>query len=230
LFLIVELLAVRWIAESMSIGGVAQIGGFLIYLVSYVPALIGMGAMAIFCLTIFQDTSNGHDRIQNWPEFSIMDWAISLLFIAAAFFVAGLPGALFSTALTSIGAPAIVTPLLFFPGLFILFPPVLICMLEAGTITEPISAPMLRSFGPLAKFWGTFYGLSIGLGILGAVVVPFAVAGHILFLVPGAILMTVVPFLYFRLLGRMAMMYRDYVFATTPDEDDDSPSQRHVLQ
>jgi len=44
-------------------------------------------------------------------------------------------------------------------------------------------------------------------------------------------LLTALPFIYFRLLGRMAMMYRDYMAATSPDEEEESgPVVRHVIQ
>jgi DNA-directed RNA polymerase subunit RPC12/RpoP len=221
LIFVVEILALAVIVNLASEGGVAQIGALLIYLAAYIPGIAATAAMAVFCMTVLQDTANGQDRIESWPEFSFLDWIANLWYLVAAFFVAGLPGALFTTLFTTLGLPVIVTPIFFFPSLFVFFPPVLISMLEAGTVTEPISKPMLRSFAPLGKFWAIFYGLSMTLGMAWVVMIVLSMMHWVATLL-FAFALTAIPILYFRLLGRMALMYRDFVLATTPDDEEET--------
>jgi hypothetical protein len=89
---------------------------------------------------------------------------------------------------------------------------------------------MVRSFLPLRWFWIQFYLLSLAVGFTGLVVLYLTLRWGSLAMLPGAALLTVLPFIYFRLLGRMAMMYRDYVAATAPDEEEPGPAVRHVIQ
>jgi hypothetical protein len=235
LLVVVELYAMTLITELSQSGNAAGvIGGFLIYVMAFLPGIFCFLLIAMFCFTIVQDTANGQDKIESWPEFSMFSWFESALYFGAAFFLGGLPGALLGGALSGLGVSFWVSywisPLILLVSLVILFPPILISMLEAGSIMEPISAAMLRSFKPLLKFWVQFYLLSLGIAFAGLVIFNVTFSSSWLML-PGAALLTALPFIYFRLLGRMAMMYRDYMAATAPDEEEESgPVVRHVIQ
>jgi hypothetical protein len=89
---------------------------------------------------------------------------------------------------------------------------------------------MMQCFAPLARFWLRFYLLSLAIGIAALVIFNFAFTFGWFTMLPAAAILTALPFLYFRLLGRMAMMYRDYVAAVTPDEEESGPAVRHVIQ
>jgi hypothetical protein len=207
--------------------------GFGIYLLAFLPGVFCFLLAAMFCFTIVQDTANGQDKIESWPEFSMFSWFESALFFGAAIFLAGLPGSLLSGTLSAVGVSFWVSfwisPLVLLTSLVIFFPPILISMLESGSVMEPMSAAMLHSFSPLRKFWLQLYGWSFAIGVFGLVVfnVMFTWAWLML---PGAAILTALPFVYFRLVGRMAMMYRDYIAAITPDEEEPAPVVRHVIQ
>lgn len=207
--------------------------GFIVYLMAFLPGIFCFLLTAMFCFTIVQDTANGQDTIESWPELSLFSWFEAAIFFGAAFFLAGLPGALLGGALSGLGVSFWVSywisPLILLTSLVILFPPILISMLEAGSIMEPMSAAMLRSFSPLLKFWLQLYGWSLAIGFFGLVVFNVAFSSAWLML-PGAAILTALPFVYFRLVGRMAMMYRDYMAAITPDEEEPGPVVRHVIQ
>lgn len=236
LLIMVELWAIDMMLSAMAVGGYAIVGGFLIYLAAFLPGLGALLSLSMFCFTIVQDTANGEEHVVSWSELSWFSWIESTVFFAAAFFVAGLPGALLAAGFLSLGAHPTMTPFLLLPSLVLLFPPVLISMLEAGSVMEPFSMAMLRGYVPLFRFWRTFYLLSLALGLLGLVVVNTHFgdfnAWRTLTLAPTAILCTALPLVYFRLLGRMAMMYRDYMHSIAPDEEDDRPAatKRYVVQ
>lgn len=215
-------------------GAASLVAALFIYLPAFVVGILAFVTTAMFCLTIVQDTANGSERIESWPEMSMYAWFESALYFGAASFIAGLPGALLSGAFSTLGFPwwldMLMSPMLLMTSLVILFPPILISMLEAGSVMEPMSLHMLRSFSPLRKFWIQFYLLSLAIGFVAVVVFHLAFSFGWLTLVPGAVVLTLIPFLYFRLVGRMAMMYRDYMAAITPDEEESGPVVRHVIQ
>jgi len=221
-------------SEGGLLGAVSQISALFIYLPTFFFGIVAFLMTAMYCFTIVQDTANGQDKIESWPEFSMYAWFESAMYFAAAFFLGGLPGALLSVFVSLLGLPSVLemlmTPLLVMTSLVLLFPPVLISMLEAGSVMEPMSMHMLRSFSPLRKFWITFYLLSLAIGFVGIIVFHIAFNFGWFTMLPGAALLTFLPFLYFRLLGRMAMMYRDYIAAITPDEEEPGPVVRHVIQ
>jgi hypothetical protein len=207
--------------------------GFVIYLMAFLPGVFCFLLTAMFCFTIVQDTANGQDKIESWPESSMFSWFESATFFGAAVFLAGLPGALLSGALSALGVSFWISfwisPLILLISLIVLFPPILISMLESGSVMEPMSAAMLRSFSPLRKFWLQLFGWSLAIGFFGLVVFNVTFS-WVWLMLPGSAILTALPFVYFRLLGRMAMMYRDYIAAITPDEEEPGPVVRHVIQ
>jgi len=221
---------------SGALGAIAQIVGLLIYLAAFLP---GFFAAAIICatsLTILEETANGRDTVEGFGEFLSFDWLGGAFYVAAAGFLSLLPAGFLVLLLSCVGVPAILTAIVLYPTAFVLFPPMLLSMLETDSVTVPLSKDMLRSFVPLLRFWTTFFLLVLALGFVGIVAV---VAGY--FLVPwvgifslaiSAAVITAIPFLYFRLLGRMAMVYRDYVLATSPDEEeeDDEKDPGYVIR
>lgn len=231
LLVMAEFYALSQVMAFFADGGIgAIVTGFLLYLMAFLPGVLCFVLIAMFCFAIVQDTANGQDKIESWPELSLFAWFESALFFGAAIFLSGMPGALVAGGLMCLGAPPWVSLLLPMSLLF-LFPPVLISMLEAGSVMEPLSASLTRSFIPLRKYWLQFYAWSLGIGILGLMVLSFSFSFGVITMLPGAATVTMLPLIYFRLLGRMAMMYRDYVAATSPDEEESTgPTVRHVVQ
>jgi hypothetical protein len=219
LLMLLSLLAMQMVDAALAAEGYAQVVAFFLFMIAFVPMLLGLLVMAVFCLTVFQDTANGNDRIEGWLRFSPFEWAGASVYFLAAMFGAGLPGAITSAVLTTFVPSPLLSLLLILPSLFLLFPLFFISMLEAGTVAEPLSGNMIKSFVPLARFWRTFYLLTFLLGLVGLVLNWFTYLWPPVTLVIGAVLFAALPFLYFRLLGRMAMVYRDYVFATSEDDD-----------
>jgi hypothetical protein len=240
LLVIGELWAIGFVtdmlARSHETGGIeaamGQIAALLIYVPAFAIGIFTFVVTAMFCFTIVQDTANGQDKIESWPEMSLWGWVEATIYFGAAFLIGGMPGALLSAAVSTLGfwVQYWLTPLFLVASLVLLFPPVLISMLESGSVMEPMSRTMLQSYSPLRRFWMQFYALGLAIGFVAVVIFNFCFLRGWFTMLPGAALLTVLPFIYFRLLGRMAMMYRDYVAAITPDEEDDGPVVRHVIQ
>ena len=218
----IELWAIDYIFRSFRADAGSQIMA-LFALVGLMIAVLPTLAIAVACwMSMLEDTANGYQRIVRWPDFFSYEWMGGLFYLLAAVTIAGAPALPVALLFNLIGLPTVLTPFIFYPCVFLLFPLIMLSMIENDSVTVPMSKQMLGSLKPLARFWGQFYLRSFGIGLLGVIAFSLSTWQGWLTIVPAAIIVTAVPILYFRMLGRMAMMYRDYVAATSPGEDDDT--------
>src|SRR5262245_55327144 len=52
-------------------------------------------------LAIVEDTANGHDQVEGWPDWSVGDWIFNSLYVPVAAFITGLPGIFLASMLIS---------------------------------------------------------------------------------------------------------------------------------
>jgi len=175
------------IAMSMGVGG----------LIGFILAVAG----SVRLLTVLGDTACGYDDVENWPEPPYIDWMLESLFVINAAVLAAMPWFVV-TRLFDCGAAA---PMLLVGGSLLLFPIVLLAMLEANSPVWPFSSLLAQSLIRVRWVWGLFYAESAvltvavgGLAVAAVVWVPYA--GPFL----AAVLLTTALMIYFRLLGRLA--------------------------
>ncbi len=153
------------------------------------------------CLAILQDTAEGCDEVENWPEGQFFEWLFDASYVLSATLLA-----------TAVGLG--VTRLVGWLGYswwpiwvivsWVTFPLVLMSMLEAGSPLLPFSWPIMRSMLLVWWAWLIFYveatlvvGVGVGLGAL--VTIPTHYWGS-----PVALALAVtVLMIYFRLMGRL---------------------------
>jgi len=164
--------------------------------------LIWLVAMSAHALAIVHDTSYGYDAIVTWPGSVWLDWALEVIYVVNSLAISGLVAAAIVKLLQVLGQPA---PLVVPATIFLLFPVVLLSMLEAGSCLVPITWPIARTMLVLAWAWSLFYIEAAVVAAtaggpawfafhtrnapLAACTAPLVVAGLIV---------------YFRLLGRLA--------------------------
>ena len=153
-------------------------------------------------LAIAQDTGEGNDQVEAWPEPVFTDWAFDFLYVVDSFVVALLPGVVLARVLAIAEQPYWMA----IPGsLFFLFPVVLLSMLEAGSPIVPVSASVVASLFSMAWAWVVFYVESAMLlagflafsGVVSYFIGPWGV-------IPIAVVWVWVLIVYFRLIGRVA--------------------------
>jgi hypothetical protein len=220
--------------DDADIGAEHILGLFMLMamLLSMIPSLM---ALSSFSLAIFEDTANGSKEINSWPAFNLMEWAQGSMYFLGALGVSGLPG--FLVGLFMYGyynAPIDISLLFFLPVLYLswylFFPIVFISMLETGTILEPFSPSILPSMLPLKFPWLAFYGTSfiVSFGSL-VCLVPMLYFGYtsenffmgLPLLIPSAFIITAFPLIYFRFVGKIALIYREYMGTVEIEEEDE---------
>jgi hypothetical protein len=153
---------------------------------------------------VFEETSNGHDRIEVWPEPTWRDWMVDMM---AAVWIGAIPFAISYGTAKAAAVEEIPLSYVMIPMLFFLYPISYFSALEANSIWVPITLPILRSLIQWWWCWLLFYLLSgaIVFGTLALAVYqleqPGAYAGPVFLLAPVIPAATII---YFRLLGRLA--------------------------
>lgn len=187
-----------------------QTGIGLGYLVMAAGMLYTMGfvcIMAVFfslwisssALKIVIETANGADRIEQWASEDFLDWAFEALYFVNSVVLSLLVG----WGIQAL-APEFPADLTVIGSLFLLFPVILLSMLETGSAMNPISPAVLKSLFVQGWGWLGFYALAaMLLAVVAAVVLGlwlwigfWAIFASSLVIVPALMI-------YFRLLGRL---------------------------
>ncbi len=156
----------------------------------------------VHCLVILRDTAYGYEQVEAWPDGLFVDWALDSFFVLVALALSVLPGIGLGAVVRSPGLPPWSFPA---ASVLVLFPIILLSMLEANSLSVPLSGWVCRSWIRKWWAWGLFYletlgpAAAIGLVIRGlqAEFVPMALAVLAPFIVAALMI-------YFRLLGRLA--------------------------
>lgn len=186
-----------------SAGGVGTVAGMMLFRAATTFAIIYVIPLSACMLAIVQDTANGMDQVESWPDWSVGDWFGPALYLPAAAFVAAFPGMVLASFLMMSEVPALVPPIPVVLCLVAFFPPVLFSMLVEGSMLAPFSSHTLRSFSSAGDGWMLFYVYTLPLGLFGAMGLGVMVTGGLVWGLIGAVLAISIAFLYCRILGRM---------------------------
>jgi hypothetical protein len=181
---------------------------------SSILSALMIGGASPCLVAITQDTANGNDAVESWPDWNIAEWFFQAMMIPAALLLAGIPGGILSSALLAMGHagllyapfPILMSELMFFPIVFG-------SMLAEGSFV-PLSRPILTSLSRKGDGWLLFYLASIFLGMMLAgslALIELGVQAGTIIVAPfAAVLWVTATILYFRLLGRLLWYVQSY--------------------
>ncbi|TWU42943.1 hypothetical protein Q31b_19770 [Novipirellula aureliae] len=177
--------------ESKIIIPASYIGGFFLC------------AIVISCgFAILQSVANGEERVTDWPIFDFYAWMEPLFVAFSAFGFSAVPVWFLCQWLFGPGLMAVAITML---SLYILFPFVLLSMLDMGNPFTPFSAEVSRSITNSHEAWGGLYftaGIMFFLLLvfygMCTTIAPQAAAVMTVFVTIGC------AFLYFAMIGRLA--------------------------
>ncbi|MBC8353447.1 MAG: hypothetical protein H8E66_15720 [Planctomycetes bacterium] len=219
LVLFVVLGAIQAAIVSANEGPQSQFMSVLYRMFAIPVGAVFLTNLAVSLLGILQDTANGKDQIESWPDINFLDWLGDAFYMSSGLFIAVFPACFIAKLLNLAGAPDalfwLVSILGSAAGIIALFPFVLVSMLESGSPLAVVSTPIRRSLRLACGSWIVFTimaTLLVGVGLcLAAVRIlwpDYAVMNFIL-----AVLLIVVFALYFRLLGRLTWCCDEAVLA-----------------
>ncbi|HIQ22505.1 MAG TPA: hypothetical protein EYH34_14875 [Planctomycetes bacterium] len=217
-------------AEAMALAATGE-GKALFLAMGYFGLLGVLGGITItvacpLLLTVLQETAAGKDRIEAWPDTVWLDWLLESLYFASA---AG-ASALVATALSKLVGSASFD--FYLVVILLLFPPLLLSMLAAGTPWNPLYGAVWKSYLTAPWAWGIFYVESI---LVMMAARWLSVLAHRLGgwfgLVALSPLLAALLIVYFRLLGRLAWVCSGAsAIGTTkpPASSDELPYERFI--
>jgi hypothetical protein len=187
--------------------------------VGAVLSLVWLTMLFLFGMSLFLETANGKDRVENWIPFNLefgfsyFGWTFLILFIS------GFPGFLVWQGV-SFFLPEKESQLmiLHFICQFLCFPIFFLCVIESDTFLGNFPRKTFTSLGTQFLLWLRFYVTSIilaivpvtifcGLIVAGTALDEYGIMHSLLYYLVAAILLTFSGYfvlLYFRLLGNIA--------------------------
>ncbi len=187
-------------------------------------SLLFGGLLLANAFAVLQAVANGQEKVEEWATFDPMGWIGNLLLTVVAMGVAAGPAFGFAHFVLPGGMLTLGLSML---SLYVLFPIVLLSMLESESVFVPFSADVTKSVSQVPGQWGAAYFASGGLFL--AVFFMLLVAGVCPPLVAAGLLVvtTVIgTFAYFGILGRLAYGIGQSINALPMDNDIERIRQR----
>lgn len=223
IFVLVESAGSDLRSAGFQAGGIA-IGALLLIAPAVLFAFIWIAMTWAVGSAILEDTAAGMNHIENWPESLVLDDLPTLVCPGVATFLAAVP-ALAIHYLSKNGAPQI----RFLEPVFVvlLFPFLLLSILETGSVFVPISKPVYRCVRKRPGTWVWFYVESTAiLGAAAWITTELWLRGAWWRFALAATLATAAIIVYFRLLGRLGLVCANQALEWTADEDAAADEER----
>lgn len=165
---------------------------------------------------ILFSVANDTDRVEDWPTVDPTSWFETLALVIAATAISVGPAYAISMLFS---VPTIMTLSLVMFCVYAAFPIILLSMLDMGTVTMPFSPDVSKSLMRCQEDWGIFY---FATGVLFATLYAYFVfsSGGPVAVGLGVVLSIIAAFLYFAILGRLAIAISGVVELTTLEKPD----------
>jgi DNA-directed RNA polymerase subunit M/transcription elongation factor TFIIS len=221
---------VHWVALSViaSIPAVIALSfDSTILILGLFPAGFFLGVLVVSCgFAILHAVANHEDSVSEWPTLDPLAWFGQLFITVAATSIAAVP--IWAVCQVVMGTSLIGLAITMI-SIFIVFPFVLLSMLDMNSVFVPFSPEVARSISKCQEDWGGFY-FSSGL-LFVALFLTFAMAASMTPAV-GAVVSIVggigVTFAYFAMIGRLAYAIGQAVNAPPREDEIDSSSEGNV--
>ncbi|WP_164102747.1 hypothetical protein [Candidatus Laterigemmans baculatus] len=177
--------------------------GHPVVLIISLALLVVYGSLVVACgFSILESVAGGQRRVDEWPVFNPAEWIGHALIALAAIALSGLPGAVLGY---PVFGPHLGSVALVMFSIYLLFPYVLLSMLDNGTPFMPVSGEVTKSVTRCKDAWGSLYFssmllfffqfvLTAGLSLMPAVAAVFF----------NSVLWVGLVFVYFAMIGRLA--------------------------
>jgi hypothetical protein len=225
----IELAAVHYAQKLYAVeSGPPQFLASMLFVFTLIFGVPAFANWSVSMLAILQDTAGGKDEIESWPDLNFLDWILDAIYLPAALFAAALPGLAVGEILTMAAGGSLVAalPMAVAASLFLLFPVLMMSMLEAESPIGIFSSPVARSLSVATHRWIQFYGLAAALCLIAFGIWQVRRLEYLLLNFFAAVTTVVAGMIYFRLLGRLTWCCQEAVAEAENREeadDDDAP-------
>jgi DNA-directed RNA polymerase subunit M/transcription elongation factor TFIIS len=198
--IILPLQAIRWMAGD----GTSQFTAVIAFVVTVVLLLFWYAYFSATSLFVLQQSADGHDRFEDWPDAEISEWIVEGVYVLAAIFYALAPGIGLGVLWNLAGGTITGRLWLAAISLFVMFPVVQLSLLEGTTLTSFLTRPIMVSLREHFGLWLIFYAETGCLVLLMVVLQLLLPLGVNVSTIMAATIWMFGVMIYFRLLGRLA--------------------------
>lgn len=197
---------VYWIALS-------ALGAFPAMIAVVIPSpIISVGILAaafvylmlVVCcgFAIMESVAGGEKTVSEWPVFNPADWIGQCFVAISALALSSLPGAVMGLLVFGPGLALLATSLF---SIFVIFPFVILSMLDNGSVFMPVSGEVTKSITRCTETWGGVYFSSMLLfGAYFLAVALFSTMPPVVGVFFDCFLSVGLIFVYFSMLGGLA--------------------------
>lgn len=211
-----KMAAGAWLVQGVGVIALSQVraidqtGVGLGYLVMAAGMLYAIGFVSVVAvalsfwisssaLKIVTETANGVDRIEQWASEDFVDWLFEALYLVNSVVLSLMVG----WGIQAL-APRLPADLTVGVSMFVVFPILLLSMLETGSAMNPISPALLKSLFLQWWAWLGFYALAaMLLAAVAAVLLGLWLWLDLWSIFPSSFVIAPALMVYFRLLGRL---------------------------
>lgn len=211
-----------WLGLALlgSIPGVLAVmtGNPMVLLATAVLSLL-YGAFVLVCgFAILEAVAGGERRVDDWPIFSPVDWFGPCVTTLVALALSALPGVMLAV---PIFGQSLATVALVLFSIYLMFPFVLLSMLDNGSVLIPVSADVTRSVTRCKEAWGTtYFSAALLFFFYFLTLVALVFAPPVVFVFFGCVFSIGFVFVYFSMIGQLAFAIGQAINAG-PDEDEE---------
>lgn len=184
------------------------------------PAGFFLGVLVVSCgFAILQSVANEEERVSEWPTLDPMAWLEQLFVAVAAASLAAVPAWIVCILLFG---PHLLSLAVTMFAVYVLFPFVLLSMLDMNSAFVPFSPEVARSVRKCEEAWGGFY-FSSGLLFAGLFMLIVAMSGAspTTLAIVSITASIAIAFAYFSIIGRLAFAIGQEVNAPPMQNDID---------
>lgn len=208
-------------AAAMAANPVHQFLAMIGSVATLVLGIVTISLVSTNFLTVLQQSAEGMDRVQGWPENSLVEWITEgMAYFMAAFF-AVTPGMLLILLFPGIRTNPPLAGSLIGVSLYVLFPMTQLSILESASVTTPASKLVWESVREQFLLWCTFYLMTFVLAWAVVVALLLVSFSDPTFVVIGlGMFISFVALLYARMLGRLVWAcHMDVMAGQEPREE-----------
>lgn len=190
-----------------------------VLLLALFPGGLIFALLSVSCgMAILLATANNEPRVSEWPTFDLYGWLEQLTLVGGATILAGVPCWVLSTLILG---PHLLSALITMFSIYLLFPFIILSMLDMNSVFKPFSGELSRSVTKCEEAWGGFY-FSSGLLFVGTFLcfVIGSTANPETCAMISIIAAETAVFIYFGMIGRLAYAIGQSVNAP-PRKDED---------
>ncbi|MCO8120291.1 hypothetical protein NHH03_00985 [Stieleria sp. TO1_6] len=195
---------------------------FPVFAIGAIPlAMIGIAVSVACGFAILFGVANQHERIEDWPTVDPTGWMESMWLVITATAIAVGPAYVITKLF---GAPPVVAIGFVMFSVYVAFPIILLSMLDEQSVTSPFSTDVGKSITQCQDDWGAFY-FSSGM-LFAALFAYFLTCSYSPASVAiGVVLSVAVVFMYFAMLGRLALAMGEVIEFSALERDEDDQEQ-----